>query len=120
MIQPQSKLLIADNTGAKKIMCINILGSNKKYAQISDLIIGVVKESEPDVEIKKSSVIKAIIIRTKKKIKRKDQNLIRFDDNAAIIVNNKNEAKGTRIFGPIAYEVKQKFNKISNLAVYII
>jgi large subunit ribosomal protein L14 len=87
MIYPQTILTVADNTGAKKVMCIRILGGNKKYAEIGDTIIAVVKEAIPNMPIKRSDVVKAIIVRTKKTIRRKDGMYIRFDDNAAVIVN---------------------------------
>lgn len=117
MIYPQTILTIADNTGAKKIMCIRILGSNKKYAEIGDTIIGVVKEAIPNMPIKRSNIIRAIIVRTKKTIRRQDGMYIRFDDNAAVIVNNENNPRGTRVFGPVSREIREKnFSKIVSLA----
>src|SRR6478735_7340664 len=117
MIQPQSYLTIADNTGAKKIMCIRVLGSNRKYAKIGDVIIGVVKEATPNMPVKRSDVIRAVIVRTKKAIKRTDGTVIRFDDNAAVIINTEKNPRGTRIFGPIAREIRDKdFTKIVSLA----
>jgi large subunit ribosomal protein L14 len=117
MIYPQTILTIADNTGAKKIMCIRILGGNKKYAEIGDTIIAVVKEAIPNMPIKRSDVIRAIIVRTKKTIRRQDGMYIRFDDNAAVIVNIDNNPRGTRVFGPIAREIRDKnFSKIVSLA----
>ena len=117
MIYPQTILTVADNTGAKKVMCIRILGGNKKYAEIGDTIIAVVKEAIPNMPIKRSDVVKAIIVRTKKTIRRKDGMYIRFDDNAAVIVNPENNPRGTRVFGPIARELKEKgFTKIVSLA----
>ena len=117
MIYPQTILTVADNTGAKKIMCIRILGGNKKYAEIGDTIIAVVKEALPNMPIKRSDVIKAIVVRTKKTIRRPDGMYIRFDDNAAVIVNADNNPRGTRVFGPVAREIRDKnFSKIVSLA----
>ena len=117
MIYPQTMLTVADNTGAKKVMCIRVLGGNKKYATIGDTIIGVVKEALPNMPVKRSDVIKAIIVRTKKTIRRDDGMYIRFDDNAAVIVNADNNPRGTRVFGPVAREIRDKnFSKIVSLA----
>jgi large subunit ribosomal protein L14 len=117
MIYPQTILTVADNTGAKKVMCIRILGGNKKYAEIGDTIIAVVKEAIPNMPIKRSDVVKAIIVRTKKTIRRKDGMYIRFDDNAAVIVNPENNPRGTRVFGPVAREIRDKnLSKIVSLA----
>jgi large subunit ribosomal protein L14 len=117
MIYPQTILTVADNTGAKKVMCIRILGGNKKYAKIGDTIIAVVKEAMPNMPIKRSDVVKAIVVRTKKTIRRKDGMYIRFDDNAAVIVNADNNPRGTRVFGPVAREIRDKsFSKIVSLA----
>jgi len=117
MIYPQTILTVADNTGAKKVMCIRILGGNKKYAEIGDTIIAVVKEAIPNMPIKRSDVVKAIIVRTKKTIRRQDGMYIRFDDNAAIIINAENNPRGTRVFGPIAREIRDKnLSKIVSLA----
>ena len=117
MIYPQTMLTVADNTGAKKVMCIRILGGNKKYAEIGDTIIAVVKEAIPNMPIKRSNVVKAVIVRTKKTIRRPDGMYIRFDDNAAVIVNTENNPRGTRVFGPVAREIRDKnFSKIVSLA----
>jgi len=117
MIYPQTILTVADNTGAKKVMCIRILGGNKKYAEIGDTIIAVVKEAIPNMPVKRSDVIRAIVVRTKKTIRRQDGMYIRFDDNAAVIVNMDNNPRGTRVFGPIAREIRDKnFSKIVSLA----
>ena len=117
MIYPQTILTIADNTGAKKVMCIRILGGNKKYAEIGDTIIAVVKEALPNMPVKRSDVIKAIVVRTKKTVRRADGMYIRFDDNAAVIVNADNNPRGTRVFGPVAREIRDKnFTKIVSLA----
>ena len=117
MIQPQTILNIADNTVAKKILCIRVLGGNKKYANIGDIIIGVVKESLPRMAVKRSDIVRAVVVRTKKSIRRKNGMLIRFDDNAAVILNSENNPRGTRIFGPIAREIREKsFTKVVSLA----
>ena len=117
MIYPQTILTVADNTGAKKVMCIRILGGNKKYAEIGDTIIAVVKESIPNMPVKRSDIVKAIVVRTKKTIRRQDGMYIRFDDNAAVIVNADNNPRGTRVFGPVAREIWDKnFSKIVSLA----
>jgi large subunit ribosomal protein L14 len=117
MIYPQTILTVADNTGAKKVMCIRILGGNKKYAEIGDTIIAVVKEAIPNMPIKRSDIVKAIVVRTKKTIRRQDGMYIRFDDNAAVIVNTENNPRGTRVFGPVAREIRDRnFSKIVSLA----
>jgi large subunit ribosomal protein L14 len=117
MIYPQTMLTVADNTGAKKIMCIRVLGGNKQYAKIGDTIIGVVKEALPNMPVKRSDVIRAIVVRTKKTIRRDDGMYIRFDDNAAVIVNMDNNPRGTRVFGPVAREIRDKnYSKIVSLA----
>jgi large subunit ribosomal protein L14 len=117
MIYPQTLLTVADNTGARKIMCIRVLGGNRKYAKIGDTIIGVVKEAIPNMPIKKSDVVRAVVVRTTKSIRRQDGMFIRFDDNAAVIVNVDNNPRGTRVFGPVAREIRDKnFAKIVSLA----
>ena len=117
MIYPQTMLTVADNTGAKKIMCIRVLGGNKKYAKIGDTILAVVKEALPNMPVKRSDVIRAIVVRTKKSIRRQDGMYIRFDDNAAVIVNMENNPRGTRVFGPVAREIRDKnYSKIVSLA----
>ena len=121
MIQPQTYLTVADNTGAKKIMCIRVLGGRRKYAKLGDIIIGVVKEATPNMSTKRSDIVKAVVIRTKKAVPRKDGTSIRFDDNAAVIINMDKNPKGTRIFGPIAREIRDKdFTKIVSLAPEVI
>ena len=117
MIYPQTMLTVADNTGAKKVMCIRVLGGNKKYAKIGDMIIAVVKAAIPNMPIKRSDIVRAIVVRSKKTIRRQDGMYIRFDDNAAVIVNADNNPRGTRVFGPIAREIRDKnFSKIVSLA----
>nr|QCI05032.1 ribosomal protein L14 [Callithamnion tetricum] len=122
MIQTQSYLNIADNSGARKIMCIRVLGSsNPHYAGIGDIIIGVVKDASPNMAIKRSDVVRAVIVRTKKTIRRDDGMSIRFDDNAAVIINKENNPRGTRVFGPIAKELRDKnFSKIISLAPEVV
>ena len=118
MIQPQTYLEVADNTGARKIMCIRVLkGSNAKYATVGDVIVASVKEAIPRGAVKEGYVVKAVVVRTKKEIKRPDGSAIRFDDNAAVIINNQLEPRGTRVFGPVARELREKgFMKIVSLA----
>jgi len=117
MIQPQTILNVTDNTGAKKILCIRVLGGNKKYARIGDTIIGVVKEALPRMTVKRSDIVRAVIVRGKKSIRRQNGMLIRFDDNAAVIINTENNPRGTRVFGPIAREIRDKnFTKVVSLA----
>lgn len=118
MIQMQSVLRSADNSGAKKLFCIKILGGSKrKYAGIGDIIVVSVKEAIPNSKVKKGDVLKAVIVRTKKELGRPDGTYIRFDDNSAVLINNQNEPVGTRIFGPVARELRaRKFMKIISLA----
>ena len=117
MIQPHTYLTIADNTGARKIMCIRILGGNRKYGRIGDVIIGVVKDASPNMPIKRSDIVRAVVVRTRHTVRRNDGMSIRFDDNAAVIINKENNPRGTRIFGPIAREIRDKrFTKIVSLA----
>nr|QCI06631.1 ribosomal protein L14 [Erythroglossum lusitanicum] len=122
MIQTQSYLNIADNSGARKILCIRVLGSsNPNYAKIGDIIIGVVKDASPNMPIKKSDIVRAVIVRTKKTLRRSDGMSIRFDDNAAVIINKENNPRGTRVFGPIAKELRDKnFSKIISLAPEVV
>lgn len=117
MIQVESKLKVADNSGAKIIECFKVPGgSHRRYAYLGDIIIASVKEAEPRGAVKKKEVVKAVIVRQKKAYRRKDGSYIRFDENAAVILDNK-EPKGTRIFGPIAREVRERgFLKIASLA----
>jgi large subunit ribosomal protein L14 len=122
MIQTQSYLNIADNSGAKKIMCIRVLGtSNPLYASIGDIIIGVVKDASPNMGIKRSDIVRAVIVRTRQAVRRIDGMSIRFDDNAAVIINQENNPRGTRVFGPIARELRDKsFAKIISLAPEVV
>jgi large subunit ribosomal protein L14 len=116
VIQPQTKLMVADNTGAKELMCIRVL-SGGKYARVGDLIVAVVKVAQPNGTVKKSEVVKAIVVRTVFSIKRKDGSVIRFGENAAVIVNKDFVPRGTRVFGPVARELRDKnYMKIVSLA----
>lgn len=118
MIQEETNLTVADNSGAKKIRCIRVLGgSGRKYASLGDLIIVSVKSAVPNGTVKKGEVSRAVIVRTKKEVRRKDGSYIRFDENAAVLLNAQDEPKGTRIFGPVARELREKqFMKIVSLA----
>ncbi len=121
MIQIQSKVFVADNTGAKVLKCIGILGKNKKVASIGDIIIGVVKKVTPNMLIKRSNIVKAVVIRTKKSLKRVDGTYLSFKENAVVLINNDKNPIGTRIFGPITKEIRLKnFIKISSLSNEII
>ena len=118
MIQPYTRLKAADNTGAKQIMCINVLGgTRKRYAGVGDIIVASVKRATPGAMVKEGDVIRAVIIRTAQPYRRRDGSHIRFDENAAVILTDKNNPKGTRIFGPVARELREKnFTKIISLA----
>lgn len=122
MIQPQTYLNVADNTGAKKLMCIRVLGgSQKQSANIGDIIVAVVKDAIPNMPFKKSDIVRAVIVRTRKGLKRENGTVIRFDDNAAVIINKEGSPRGTRVFGPIARELRDKnFTKIVSLAPEVI
>jgi len=122
MIQMQTRLFIADNSGAKEIQCIKVLGgSRRRYARIGDIIVASVKEAAVGGTCKKGEVVKAVIVRTKKELGRSDGSYIRFDDNAAVVINNQNEPVGTRIFGPVARELRNKnFMKIISLASEVV
>ncbi|MBN2667539.1 MAG: 50S ribosomal protein L14 [Bacteroidales bacterium] len=117
MIQQESRLTVADNSGAKEVLCIRVLGGSKKrYATVGDTIVVSVKSAIPSGEAKKGTVSKAVVVRTKKEIRRADGSYIRFDDNAVVLLNNMNEVRGTRIFGPVARELRDKYMKIVSLA----
>jgi large subunit ribosomal protein L14 len=118
MVQTTSTLDIADNSGAKKVMCIRVLGGTKrKYASLGDVIVVSIKEAIPNAKVKKGDVAKAVIVRTKKEVSRQDGSYIRFDTNSAVLVDKDNEPVGTRIFGPVARELRAKrFMKIISLA----
>ncbi len=117
MIQQESRLSVADNSGAKEVLCIRVLGGTKRrYASIGDQVIVSVKSAIPSSEIKKGTVSRAVIVRTKKEVRRNDGSYIRFDDNAVVLLNAANEMRGTRIFGPVARELRDKHMKIVSLA----
>jgi large subunit ribosomal protein L14 len=118
VIQQETMLQVGDNTGAKKVLCIKVLGgSNRKYASIGDVIIASVKEAAPGGIVKKGDVVKAVVVRTKKEIRRVDGSYIAFSENAAVIIDDNNNPRGTRIFGPVARELREKnFMKIISLA----
>ena len=122
MIQMQTRLLAADNSGAKELQCIKVLGgSRRRYAYLGDVIIVSVKEAIPNSKVKKGSVMRAVIVRTTKERKRADGSYIRFDDNSAVLINTANEPVGTRIFGPVARELRAKnFMKIISLAPEVV
>lgn len=118
MIQQESRLKVADNTGAKEILCVRVLGgSRKRYARVGDVIVASVKDAIPGGTLSKGDLVKAVVVRTKKEIRRSDGSYIKFDDNAAVIIDNVGNPRGTRIFGPVARELREKnFMKIISLA----
>jgi len=118
MIQQQSRLAVADNTGAKELMCIRVLGgTGRRYAGIGDVIVAVVKEAAPNMPVKKSDVVKAVIVRTRHASRRIDGSYIQFDENAAVIINKDGNPRGTRVFGPVARELRDRnYMKIISLA----
>lgn len=118
MIQQESRLKVADNTGAKEILCIRVLGgSSRRYAGIGDVIVATVKDAIPGGNVKRGEVVKAVVVRTVKERRRADGSYIKFDENAAVIIKNDNEPRGTRIFGPVGRELREKrFMKIVSLA----
>ena len=122
MIQSETYLNVADNSGARQVMCFKVLGgSRRRYATIGDIIVVTIKDALPTSKVKKGTVAKAVIVRTKKENLRADGSYIRFDDNAAVIINNDNNPRGTRVFGPVARELREKnFTKIVSLAPEVI
>ena len=118
MIQQESRLAVADNSGAKEVLCLHVLGgSHRRYASVGDKIVVTVKSALPTSQIKKGSVSRAVVVRTKKEVRRKDGSYIRFEDNAAVLLTPQDEPRGTRIFGPVARELREKqFMKIVSLA----
>lgn len=118
MIQQESRLRVADNTGAKEILCIRVLGgSTRRYGNIGDVIVATVKDATPGGVVKKGDVVKAVIVRTKKGVRRQDGSYIKFDENAAVIIKEDKNPRGTRIFGPVARELREKrYTKILSLA----
>ena len=122
MIQQETRLNVADNTGAKQVLCIKVLGgSRKRYAKVGDIIVITIKKAIPNSALKKGEVHRAVVVRTNKEIKRKDGSYIRFDDNAVVLINDQKEPRGTRVFGPVARELREKqFMKILSLAPEVI
>ena len=122
MIQQETRLVVAANTGAKELLVIRVMGSsNKKFAAVGDVVVATVKDASPNMTVKKSEVVKAVIVRTKHDIKRADGSVIRFDENAAVIINKDGNPRGTRVFGPVARELRDKnFMKIVSLAPEVI
>jgi len=117
MVQQESRLAVADNSGAKEVLVIRVLGGTKRrYARVGDNVVVSIKSAIPSSDVKKGSVSKAVIVRTKKEIRRPDGSYIRFDDNAVVLLNNAGEMRGTRIFGPVARELRSKYMKIVSLA----
>jgi large subunit ribosomal protein L14 len=118
MIQPQTNLTAADNSGARRLMCIRVIGGgNRTYASIGDTIIAVVKDALPNMAVSKSEVVRAVVVRTRKRLRRENGTWVRFDDNAAVLINDNGNPRGTRVFGPVARELRDKnFTKILSLA----
>jgi large subunit ribosomal protein L14 len=118
MIQEETNLVVADNSGAKKVRCIRVLGgSDRRYAGLGDVVVVAVKSAIPGAQVKKGEVARAVIVRTKKETRRKDGSFIRFDENAAVLINDQGEPRGSRIFGPVARELREKqYMKIVSLA----
>lgn len=122
MIQSYSRLICADNTGAKRLMCIRVLGgSRKRYGRVGDVIVASVKEASPNSQVKKGEIVRAVIVRTVKEYRRLDGSYIKFDKNAAVLIDTQNQPRGTRIFGPVARELRDKaFTRIISLAPEVI
>lgn len=121
MIQAESKLDVADNSGARRVMCIKVLGgSRRRYAHVGDVIKVSVKEAIPRGKVKKGDVLKAVVVRTRKGVRRSDGSLVKFDGNAAVLINTQNQPIGTRIFGPVTRELREKFMKIVSLAAEVL
>lgn len=122
MIQEYTVLNVADNTGAKRIRCFKVLGGSKRrYATIGDVIVASVREATPEAQVKNGSVVRAVVVRTRKEVRREDGSYVRFDDNAAVLINKQNEPLGTRIFGAVGRELRQKnFTKIISLAPEVV
>jgi len=118
MIQPQTNLTAADNSGARRLMCIRVIGGgNRTYASIGDTIIAIVKDALPNMAVSKSEVVRAVVVRTRKRLRRENGTWVRFDDNAAVLINDNGNPRGTRVFGPVARELRDKnFTKILSLA----
>jgi large subunit ribosomal protein L14 len=121
MIQPHTRLRVADNSGATRVMSIRVLGGGKKYGRVGDVLIVVVKKSVPNMPVKRSQLVRAVIVRTKQALRRSDGSRVRFDDNAAVIVSRENKPIGTRVFGPVARELKSRgFSSVVSLSDVVI
>ena len=122
MIQAYSRLKVADNTGARWVMCIRVLGgSHKRYARVGDIVVATVKDAMPEGAVKKGDLVRAVVVRSKKETKRRDGSLIRFDENAVVLIDHLGEPRGTRIFGPVARELREKrFMRIVSLAAEVL
>jgi len=122
LIQPRSMLKVADNTGARIVMCIRVLGgSNRRYAGIGDMIVGVVKEALPNMTVKKSEIVRCVLVRSRKPLRRPDGSYVLFDDNAVVIISPDKNPRGTRVFGPVARELREKeYMKIISLAPEVV
>ncbi len=118
MVRPYTRLRAADNSGAREIMCVRVLkGSNAKAARVGDIIVGVVKSATPGQQVKKSDIVKCVVVRTRQPVRRPDGSVLRFDDNACVVLDNSGEPRGTRVFGPVARELRDRnFMKIISLA----
>ncbi|MBA4370492.1 MAG: 50S ribosomal protein L14 [Coriobacteriaceae bacterium] len=122
MIQAETRLKVADNSGARQVLCIKVLGgTRRRYARVGDVIVCTVKEATPNGNVKKSDIVRAVVVRTKKEVRRADGSYIKFDDNAAVIIDNQGNPRGTRIFGPVARELRdRRYMKIVSLAPEVI
>lgn len=121
MIQVQTRLRVADNSGARELLCIRILGSSyRRYASVGDVIVGVVKDAIPNMGVKDAEIVRAVIVRTRKPLRREDGSYVAFDDNAAVVIDNKLNPRGTRVFGPVARELRSRFMKIVSLAPEVV
>ena len=121
MIRLHTRLKVVDNSGGKEIMCIRVIGTNRQYATLGDVIIGVVKNAVPNMPVRKSDIVRAVVVRVKKTVNRKNFFSVRFDDNAAVLISADGNPKGTRIFGPVARELRDKnFTKIASLAQEVV
>lgn len=121
MIQQQTRLKVADNSGATEVMCIKVIGgSRRRYAHVGDIIVCSVKEANPDGQVKKGEVVKGVVVRTTKPIRRKDGSQLKFDTNSLVLIDDKENPRGTRVFGPVTREIRDRFVKIASLAPEVI
>lgn len=122
MIMQESRLRVADNSGAKELLCIRVLGgSHRRYGSVGDVIVGSVKEAQPNMAVRKGDKVRAVIVRTRKEFKRRDGSYVRFDDNAAVLIGNDGNPRGSRVFGPVARELRERnFTKIISLAPEVV